>query len=312
VHTLGLIPAGPSCGTMASASASTDAPKSDSVPLRIVSWNVNGLRAVQRALCAQICAGDCAGALRNHEAQVARADDAKKGEGESNKTDKFPQSEVLPGKTAPRWEPHPLRAQRGAADGTINERTRPNCCAALRICFEARFDADVVCLQETKLPSAFKDIPEELCDLGDGWESFFSMCKARQGYSGCVTFARKGLVHDVPAHRRCGGINSTRGTLSTGEDGGFDDLDEGRCVVTDIGGGALTLFNLYVPNGGRGEHKVEFKLQFCKEVQRQCMVIRKQDDLNPRPHVMFVGDLNTCHRDVDIHNPEASRENPRR
>jgi exonuclease III len=52
--------------------------------------------------------------------------------------------------------------------------------------FEA-LNADIVCLQETKLlPDG---IPARLKSIA-GWESFWSSSQDKKGYSGCATFVR--------------------------------------------------------------------------------------------------------------------------
>jgi len=58
------------------------------------------------------------------------------------------------------------------------------------------------------------------------------------------------------------------------------------------------LYNVYFPNGGMGEERTKFKLEFCKAFQSKCEELLKEGR-----HVVIVGDFNTAHQDIDIHCP---------
>ncbi|KAJ3086669.1 hypothetical protein HK102_012729, partial [Quaeritorhiza haematococci] len=90
--------------------------------------------------------------------------------------------------------------------------------------FFAKYQADIVCLQESKV-SDYSKLNIEHVSV-DGYDSFWSFSKKKKGWSGVVTYARKGL------------------TKSAQE--GFGDEafnDEGRCIMTDHED--FVLFNIY-------------------------------------------------------------------
>jgi len=55
-----------------------------------------------------------------------------------------------------------------------------------------RLNADICCLQETKM-SSFDDVTTELA-LVNGYDSYWSFSKEKKGWSGVVTYARKGCA----------------------------------------------------------------------------------------------------------------------
>lgn len=145
--------------------------------------------------------------------------------------------------------------------------------------FFRRHQADIVCLQEHKIPRAqLSSRSEPLgCSTVEGYESFWSCCvdKDKRGLNGVVTYARSGLVRsaDAFALRK-------------------DDLDsQGRCIMTDHGD--FVLFNVYVPCSGG--HSTSSKMRFLGSL-RQAM--KKQRE-NNKP-VVLVGDLNITHAPLDL------------
>ena len=112
------------------------------------------------------------------------------------------------------------------------------------------------------------------------FDSFWDFSKKKKGYSGTVTFAKKGITK----------------TAVTGF-GHPDFNDEGRCVMTDHG--KFVLFNVYFPNGGMGEDRLLYKYKyydaFYQEIHKLISKNRK---------VIITGDINTAHADIDIWNPK--------
>jgi len=88
--------------------------------------------------------------------------------------------------------------------------------------------ADIICLQESKVGSV-EDVDAKVA-LVDGYDSYWSCSRKRKGWSGVVTFARKGITRYAEE--------------------GFGDPrfnQEGRVIMTDHD--SFVLFNVYVPNG---------------------------------------------------------------
>ncbi|MCP4498766.1 MAG: exodeoxyribonuclease III [Deltaproteobacteria bacterium] len=139
-------------------------------------------------------------------------------------------------------------------------------------------DADVVCLQETKLQAA--DVPPALLKL-EGWHSYWSSGK-KKGYSGVVTFVREHLPQDDVAK----GFGEAR----------FD--TEGRIQITDHE--VFVLLNIYFPNGGRGPEHVAHKLAFYDKCE--SLVNAYVDEGRD---VVICGDVNTAHQAIDTARPDV-------
>jgi len=141
-----------------------------------------------------------------------------------------------------------------------------------------RVGADVFCFQETRLTS-LDQIPYAIQNI-PGYESFWSCCKTKKGYSGVATYVRKGFTVDAKVSF------------------GVDEFDnEGRIVMNDFQ--HLILFNVYFPNSGAGE-RLDYKMKFYEWFYRECMLKPKTQGRS----VIVVGDVNTAHTDLDLHNPE--------
>lgn len=190
-------------------------------------------------------------------------------------------------------------------------------------------NADIVCLQETKLAGRSQTASDLACV--DGWEAFFSFA-SRGGYSGVVTYARSPTFLPIASADGLTGVNGNRhkrkadelpdsllnDTIESAPDFltnvmealGIDQrrliaLDsEGRAVVTEhqcaspTAGGAdpisLFLINVYCPRAGADSaDRQEFKQQYSALLQMRA------EELSTRGHVIIVGDLNACHRPMD-------------
>lgn len=100
--------------------------------------------------------------------------------------------------------------------------------------------ADIVCLQETKLRRS--ELTPEVALL-DGWHSFFDFAAHKTGYSGVATFCKHEIA-PCAAQRGLVGDSATHVAHLPADE--IDALDaEGRCIVTDHG--AFVLFNVYIP-----------------------------------------------------------------
>ncbi len=154
--------------------------------------------------------------------------------------------------------------------------------AALRKGFVDWFrqaDADVVCLQETRMGDA--QLPLELAALS-GYTWHWSHARTRKGWSGVAIASRVPLT----------------GVRELGVPP-FD--EEGRFLVAGLEDGTV-LVNGYFPNGGRGGEHVSRKLQSYAAVLGQVHGLR----LAGREAIVC-GDLNTCHRPVDLARPANNK-----
>ena len=74
---------------------------------------------------------------------------------------------------------------------------------------------------------------------------------------------------------------------------------EGRVIKADFGD--FVLFNIYFPNGGRGDDFVKFKLRFYDCFLEQVKELQAQGR-----EVICCGDVNTAHKEIDLSNPKAN------
>jgi exodeoxyribonuclease-3 len=141
-------------------------------------------------------------------------------------------------------------------------------------------DADIVCLQETKATLEQVEKVDPKLAAPDGWRAFWCWGE-RKGYSGTATFVREGLAGEL---------------IGTGF--GIERFDnEGRVVVTDHG--AFVLLNIYFPNGGTGEKRLNYKMDFYAAFREyvEKLVDEGRD-------VVVGGDVNTALLDIDVADPE--------
>lgn len=139
---------------------------------------------------------------------------------------------------------------------------------------------DVLCLQETKLQ--IDQITEEEATI-DGFESVWNSAE-RKGYSGVASF------HKTQP-------------LEVEKGMGIEKFDvEGRVIRSKFED--FYLYNIYFPNGGQGNDRVPFKLEFYDELLKIC------DDLhNKDQKIIITGDFNTAHNEIDLANPKSNEKN---
>ena len=183
------------------------------------------------------------------------------------------------------------------------------------------FQADIICMQEVKIGRARLDLLARAAFVA-GYDSFFSFCRKRQGYSGVVTYTRTRTACPVAAEEGVSGtlppiastfpssstssplpsslsspIGHNSAVVSSCSANDLRELDsEGRCVITDHG--AFLLFNLYVPNAG--DDRNDFKLRYLSLLQ-----LRLRECITAGRHVVVVGDLNIAASQLDHCRPDV-------
>ncbi|XP_062855000.1 DNA-(apurinic or apyrimidinic site) lyase 2 [Trichomycterus rosablanca] len=172
------------------------------------------------------------------------------------------------------------------------------------------FNADIICVQETKVT---RDLLDERTAIVDGYNSYFSFSRGRTGYSGVATFckesatpfaAEEGLSGRLGNHGEAVGFYGDQGEFTSEELQALD--SEGRAVITQHKitraekSETLTVINVYCPRADpeKPERK-HFKLQFYKLLQSRAEAI-----LGSQSHVIILGDINTSHRPIDHCDPD--------
>lgn len=137
---------------------------------------------------------------------------------------------------------------------------------------------DVICLQETKAQ------PEQLSrNLLEppGYHSYWHSAE-RKGYSGVATFSREPVV-------------TTAGL-------GVPEFDaEGRVLMSEHPG--FLLLNVYVPQGGSGPERLDFKLRFYAALLESCDALHAAGR-----QLVLCGDFNTAHKEIDLAHPQANED----
>lgn len=136
---------------------------------------------------------------------------------------------------------------------------------------------DLICIQEIKAKP--EQIPENEREI-PGYQSFWNPAE-RPGYSGVLTYSK------IPPENVQFGLEHSL----------FD--AEGRVIRTDFKD--VSVFNIYFPNGQRGQDRVDFKLNFYDRVLETSLALKKGGR-----EVIIGGDFNTAHREIDLANPHEN------
>ncbi len=142
---------------------------------------------------------------------------------------------------------------------------------------------DIVCIQETKLQSV-DQLPDEL-QGPDGYFAYFHCATERKGYSGTAIYTKE-EPRVVRTHF------------------GDDSLlsKEGRIIEMEFP--KFTLLNIYFPNGGSGEERLRFKLRFYDAFLEHVKAL-----VASGKKVVFCGDVNTAHNEIDLARPKENERN---
>lgn len=137
-------------------------------------------------------------------------------------------------------------------------------------------DADVICIQETKMQEGQAEVPME------GYYQYW--CSAeKKGYSGTAVFTRKeplsvsyGIGVDVHDH-------------------------EGRVITCEYE--EFYLVNVYVPNSQNELKRLDYRMQWEDDFRTYLI------GLDEKKPVIICGDMNVAHREIDLKNPKTNTKN---
>ena len=142
--------------------------------------------------------------------------------------------------------------------------------------FCAATDADVICLQETKMQ------PEQASFDLPGYERFWNSAD-KKGYSGTAVFTR---------------VKPLNVTYDFGDD---IHRHEGRIITAEFE--KFYLVCCYTPNAQDGLRRIDYRMQWEDDLRAYLMEL---DKVKP---VVYCGDLNVAHREIDLKNPKSNRGN---
>ena len=138
-------------------------------------------------------------------------------------------------------------------------------------------DADFFSLQETKLQEGQIDLQIP------GYYSYWNYAE-KKGYSGTAIFTRLkplGVSYGL----------------------GIEEHDkEGRVITLEYE--KFYLVNAYVPNSQDELKRLDYRMKWEDDLRSYLM------DLSKKKSVVYCGDLNVAHKEIDLRNPKTNRMNP--
>ena len=137
-------------------------------------------------------------------------------------------------------------------------------------------DADVFCLQETKLQEGQIDL-----DL-PGYHQYWNYAE-KKGYSGTAIFAKQE-------------------PLSVSYGIGMEEHDhEGRVITLEYPD--FYFITVYTPNSQNELTRLDYRMKWEEDF---LSYLKKLEENKP---VIFCGDLNVAHNEIDLKNPKSNRKN---
>ena len=139
--------------------------------------------------------------------------------------------------------------------------------------FFRRMDADVFCLQETKLQ------PEQVEINFEGYHQYFNSAK-RKGYSGTAIFTKKeplSVCYDLCMDRH---------------------NDEGRVITLEFE--EYYFITVYTPNSQKELARLDYRMEWEEDFRQYVLGL---DRIKP---VIICGDLNVAHKEIDLKNPKSN------
>lgn len=140
--------------------------------------------------------------------------------------------------------------------------------------FFKTIDADIFCIQETKMQE------EQADNINfDGYYKYMNSAE-KKGYSGTAIFTK------------IKPINVTYGL-------GMEEHDkEGRIITLEFD--KFFLVNCYTPNSKKELERLEYRMIWEEEILKYLKLLER---IKP---VVYCGDLNVAHKEIDIKNPKTN------
>ncbi|WP_195939620.1 exodeoxyribonuclease III [Romboutsia sp. 1001713B170131_170501_G6] len=137
-------------------------------------------------------------------------------------------------------------------------------------------DADIFCLQETKLQEGQIDL-----DL-KGYHQYWNYAE-KKGYSGTAIFSKKE-------------------PLSVSYGLNIEEHDkEGRVITLEFED--FYFITVYTPNSQSELKRLEYRMKWEDDFRNYLL------ELNAKKPVVICGDLNVAHKEIDLKNPKTNRKN---
>lgn len=140
----------------------------------------------------------------------------------------------------------------------------------------AELDADIFCIQETKLQEGQIELNTE------GYYDYWNYAE-KKGYSGTAVFTKHKPLSvsyglDIEEHDR-----------------------EGRVITLEFD--EFYLVNVYTPNSKRELERLSYRMDWEDDFRKYLKNLEKH-----KP-VIICGDLNVAHKEIDLKNPKTNKKN---
>lgn len=137
-------------------------------------------------------------------------------------------------------------------------------------------DADVFCIQESKLQAGQIDLSLE------GYHQYWNYAE-KKGYSGTALFTKQEPLSvtygiGIPEHDK-----------------------EGRVITAEFAD--FYVVTVYTPNSQRELTRLSYRMEW------EAAFLAYINGLNEQKPVIFCGDLNVAHKEIDLKNPKTNRHN---
>lgn len=142
--------------------------------------------------------------------------------------------------------------------------------------FFKQMDADVFCLQETKLQ------PEQVEISFEGYHQYFNSA-IKKGYSGTAIFTKRepiSVCFDLCMDKH---------------------NDEGRVITAEYD--EFYVVTVYTPNSQRELARLDYRMEWEDDFKTY---VKGLDEKKP---VIICGDLNVAHKEIDLKNPKTNTKN---
>ncbi len=133
-------------------------------------------------------------------------------------------------------------------------------------------NADVFCLQETKMQEGQADFSPE------GYRAYYS-CAEKKGYAGTAVFTKAEPL-----------------SVAYGIGGKYN--DEGRVITLEFP--EFYFVCAYVPNAQDGLKRIGYRMEFEDDMRNYLL------SLDAKKPVIYTGDLNVAHNEIDIKNAKSN------
>lgn len=137
-------------------------------------------------------------------------------------------------------------------------------------------DADIFCIQESKMQEGQLELDTP------GYYQYWSYAE-KKGYSGTAIFAKKEAL-------------SVSYGIGVEEHG-----HEGRAITLEYE--SFYFVTVYVPNSQEGLARLPYRMRWEEDF---LAYLKKLEEEKP---VVFCGDLNVAHKEIDLKNPKTNRKN---